>query len=291
MIAPVHPAERAVRLLPLPAKTALKEARHALDPVFRRVYRRRTGYRGALPPSALRARTGSPGFEAFIEGGRRHANELHAALNHLGRRPEEFSSVLDYGCGSGRVLVPFMGAWPGTAEFAGSDVDAEAVAWARGHHPRARWEVNRSQPPLAFADESFDLVYSVSIFTHFDEGLQLGWLEEVCRVLRPGGLGLVTVHGPHAFEECRSGRVVSNTRACAQRVASHHSLETEGFVFEPYVVDRWNAHDFPGVDEPFGMAFHAATYVGTAWSRWFEILDILPTALGGWQDIVAVRRP
>jgi SAM-dependent methyltransferase len=286
----VHPAERAVRLLPLPVKTAVKEARHGLDPVLRRTYRRRTGYRGPLPPSALRARTGSPGFAAFIDGGREHAGQLRGALELLGRRPEEFSSVLDYGCGSGRVLVPFIEGWPGTAGFAGSDVDAEAVAWARAHHPGARWEVNRSRPPLAFADDSFDLIYSVSIFTHFDEGHQLEWLDEVRRVLRPGGLALLTVHGPHAFEECRSGRVVSNTRSCAERVASHHSLAGDGFVFEPYVVDRWNTHDFPGVDEPFGMAFHDEGYVDRTWSRYFEVLDILPTALGGWQDIVAVRR-
>src|SRR3546814_2338282 len=48
-------------------------------------------------------------------------------------------------------------------------------------------------PPLAFADESFDLVYALSVFTHIPLELQRDWLDELRRVLVPGGYLLCTV--------------------------------------------------------------------------------------------------
>ena len=51
--------------------------------------------------------------------------------------------------------------------------------------------------------------------------------------MRPGGLALLSVHGCHAFKECSSGRLVSNSPSCARRMMSHHSLAEERFVYEP----------------------------------------------------------
>ena len=42
------------------AEAAAKAARHAADPVFVAAYRRRTGDQEPIPPSKIRARSGSP---------------------------------------------------------------------------------------------------------------------------------------------------------------------------------------------------------------------------------------
>jgi len=57
------------------------------------------------------------------------------------------------------------------------------------------FEVNGIEPPLAFRDDSFDLVYALSVFTHLTADLQLAWRDELRRVLKPGGRLLVTTHG------------------------------------------------------------------------------------------------
>jgi SAM-dependent methyltransferase len=41
----------------------------------------------------------------------------------------------------------------------------------------------------------FDFIYSISVFTHLTEYNQWFWMNELFRVLRPGGHLLFTVHG------------------------------------------------------------------------------------------------
>ena len=44
-------------------------------------------------------------------------------------------------------------------------------------------------------DNSVDVVYTISVFTHMSEAFQLEWMAELGRVLVPGGLLIFTTHG------------------------------------------------------------------------------------------------
>lgn len=287
----MNPLQRAVRLMPAPAKAAVKIARHAVDPVAVNLYRRRTHDGRPIPPSALRARTGLPEIQEYLQGGAATAVEIDRVLERVDRRLADSDAVLDFGCGSGRVLRFVHDRGRPGARFAGTDVDAPAIAWAGQHLPGMEWHVNRYRPPLPLGDAEFDLVYSVSIFSHLDEELQFAWLDEIARVTRPGGYALLSFHGPYAYEQCHSGRVVSNSRGCARRVSAHGDLEQERFIYEPYEISGWNERDFPGIDESFGMTFHSHAYVRDAWPRGkWEVVDVVPRALGGWQDVPLMRR-
>lgn len=54
------------------------------------------------------------------------------------------------------------------------------------------WEL---APPTPYVSESFDLVYALSVFSDLDEHLQRDWLAEFRRLLRPGGLLVLSVLG------------------------------------------------------------------------------------------------
>jgi SAM-dependent methyltransferase len=282
--------ERAVRLLPLPVKSLGKRARAAADPLFVAGYRARSRNREPIPPGALRARSGSPRLFSYMDGGRLAARDVAEGISRAGRSPDSVDDVLDFGCGSGRVIRHLPGHLPG-ARLHGSDVDADAIGWAQHNLPGIQFSVNPYRPPLPFEDDSFDLVYSISVFTHLNEQYQDDWLREIARVVRPGGLALLTVHGEYAFNEFKSGRYVSNTRSCSERVAVHGSIEDEGFVYEPYEITTWNGRDFPGIDDTFGLTFHSRDYVERHWGRTFEIQDVLPRHITGWQDLVLARKP
>jgi SAM-dependent methyltransferase len=141
-----------------------------------------------LPPRGLMVRVAGTGnADWFLRGGRAGFDAIAAHV-----QLDQLESVLDFGCGCGRVTRWWSG-FPGTV--AGSDVSDAAIEWCRANLPFARFELNALPPPLVFEDESFDLVYALSVFTHLTADLQLAWRDEVRRVLRPGGLLLLTTHG------------------------------------------------------------------------------------------------
>ena len=169
---------------------------------------------------------------------------------------DESASILDFGCGCGRVLR-YWRDHPGPV--AGSDRDDDAVAWCRRNLAFARIERNALEPPLSFADGAFDLVYALSVFTHLTADLQLAWRDELRRVLRPGGFLLVTTHGasylprlaPEERERFERGELVvrwadvAGTNLCSAYHPESYLRETfaEGFTLVEQVPE--GAHGNP----------------------------------------------
>jgi SAM-dependent methyltransferase len=240
-----------------------------------------------VPPRRLRARTGVPGAREFVGRGREAAAELAGALAAAGLGElAAFGSVLDFGCGSARVL-PHVAARAPEARCEGCDVDAEAIAWAAARHPELRLAAIGPSPPLPYRAASFALVYSISVFSHLDERAQDAWLAELARVLAPGGVALLSVHGPSAFERFRAGRARAGW--CPPGAFARGPLGDDELAFVPYVRSRLNALELPGVGERYGLAFHDHEYLRGHWSRWLEVAAIHERAITDWQDLVVCR--
>ncbi|WP_309092364.1 class I SAM-dependent methyltransferase [Phenylobacterium sp.] len=146
-----------------------------------------------MPPADLRvAVAGTAGQKWFSERGQADTAEvLRLARAHGAGGPLE---VLDLGCGCGRVarwLAPEV--IDGGGRFVGSDLNPKLVAWCQANLP-GEYRVNGLKPPLAEAEASLNLVYAYSVLTHLREPVAMAWLAEIARVLRPGGLALLTFH-------------------------------------------------------------------------------------------------
>jgi SAM-dependent methyltransferase len=151
-----------------------------------------------LPPSRLRVRVAGNADPAwFLEGGRLAEETLRGTLARVGLGLEDLASILDFGCGCGRV-TRWLAGIPG--EVRGSDFDGGAVAWCRTNLPFGKFVHNGLEPPLPFAAGELDLVYAFSVFTHLPVPLQHAWTAELVRVLRPGGLLLLSTHGERYVE-------------------------------------------------------------------------------------------
>jgi SAM-dependent methyltransferase len=151
-----------------------------------------------VPPAHLIVRVAGRGDTAwFLESGRLAAESINAAVARAGMPIEAVESILDFGCGCGRVVRQWTGL---DARLAGSDLSAEAIDWCRANLPFARFEVNGLSPPVAFEPESFELAYALSVLTHLPEAEQHAWLDELARVVRPDGLLLLTTHGERYLE-------------------------------------------------------------------------------------------
>ena len=99
--------------------------------------------------------------------------------------------------------------------------------------------------------------------------MQFAWLAELRRILRPGGLLLASFHGPHLFR----GTAALDARA----------FQARGFA---YVTSGTTA----GLPDFYQTAYHTHEYIREKWSSYFEVRDVLPSALNGHQDVAVVQK-
>ena len=147
-----------------------------------------------MPPARLRVLVnGIPDIEWFLASGRAQIGYLRELLADIGQPADQMDAILEFGCGCGR-----MTRWWGEAsgpELHACDYNRELVNWCKENLPFVRATVNELQPPLPYADDSFDLVYAFSVFTHLSVELAYEWLAELRRVAKPGAMIWFTVHG------------------------------------------------------------------------------------------------
>lgn len=153
-----------------------------------------------LPPPQIRVRVGAGNEDAegFLYMGRRSAEIVRGWLADEGVELDSLERILDFGCGCGRV-ARFWAELEGP-QIEGCDVDPRLIAWCQGHLPFMRAVTNELEPPAPYEDNSFDLIYAFSVFTHLPENLQHTWLRDLERMLRPGGWLLLTTHGERLLD-------------------------------------------------------------------------------------------
>ena len=206
----------------------------------------------------------------FYWTGRESVHDLERILSIAGRTLDSFESILDFGCGCGRMLL-WMEELNRTCALHGTDIDADAIRWCVEHAPYAEAKVNDADPPLGYPDGEFELVYGHSVFTHLDERRQDAWLTELQRVTSPGGFLVLSTHGEVAL-----GVDLWRIREC---------LRDEGIVF----IDDVYGPEYPA-PVWYQRTFHARRYVFDHWGRWFEIRAYVPGGALGVQDLILLQR-
>lgn len=221
-----------------------------------------------VPPPKLIVRVaGTPDAEWFLESGRLAAESIVETLERNGLRIEELDSILDFGCGCGRVIRHWRHLEATT--IVGTDYDEQLFDWCWRNLPFARFQTNDLKPPFKVADESFDFAYALSVFTHLPELLQFAWIDELARVLRPAGYLLLTTHGERYLD-----RLTSKERA--------------DFLAGQVVV-RWE--EVAGTN--LCTTFHPEAWVRRKLARGLEVLDFVPEGAKGnpHQDVYLLRKP
>lgn len=267
-------AERIAVRLPAGAKSAAQAGLSIVDPLVVARHRKRNGDRRPIPPVALRARVGGVSITSFQDAGEWTADLVEAAFAAAGRDLDASGPVLDLACGCGRTLAPLAERHP-SLELHGCDIDPPAVRWLASNHPLVRTQLNAFEPPLPYPDGHFGAVYSISLFTHLDAAGQDAWIAEVRRVLAPGGLAVLSVHSPEAFEAFASGE--RPTAIPPEQIAQHRPLDAAGFVYEASPPSRWNALRFIESGKGWGLAFHTEAWLREHWAPHFASLRVLRT--------------
>lgn len=152
----------------------------------------------ALPPPRLRQLVNgrSADAEHFVRIGEVMSASIRSATAASGFALEQMEAILDFGCGCGRVARHWA-ALEGP-QVHGCDYNEQLLEWCGANLPFVETIRNELDPPAPYPAESFDLIYALSVLSHLSEPLQQSWVAEFRRLLRPGGLLVVSVLGEQA---------------------------------------------------------------------------------------------
>ncbi len=145
-----------------------------------------------LPPDYMMYESFKLDYERYYINGQQTAEWLaQLVVPHIDLNG---ASVLDWGCGPARIVRHLKNLIP-EATYYGTDYNPDTIAWCSNTFDEIYFHSNDLMPGLVYEKEMFDLVYGISIFTHLSEEAHHAWLRELTRVLKPGGVLLLTLHG------------------------------------------------------------------------------------------------
>ncbi len=261
-------------------KKPLLALANTIDPLYVDAYRVINRHAGAIPSLEDRRRVGSGSIGKFLGSGLRCYSPIKRALAAHLEPPANERVVLDFGAGVGRTLQYSCREFK---HLHATDVDAAAVAYLKRAFPNAVVSVNDYTPPLDYPNAFFDAVYSVSLWTHLPLRDQFMWLKEMYRLVKVGGLVLITTNGFRSLADLRR-------KAPHWGDLSDQELETYGTMYREYPdIDVTIGHH-PGVTASCGLSVHAPSYIRRVWSKLFEVVDIQEGAIDDVQDLVVLRK-
>lgn len=152
-----------------------------------------------LPPDFYMYETFTLNYEKFYTNGKPTAQWV---LDYIREFIElEKRSILDWGCGTGRIVRHLPSLLNDSNTFYGTDYNDKYIKWCRENLEGIHFKNNQLNPSLDFKDSSLDVIYGISIFTHLSENLHYSWMKELTRVLKDKGIIFLTTHGEvHKFK-------------------------------------------------------------------------------------------
>jgi SAM-dependent methyltransferase len=233
-----------------------------------------------LPPRRLMHNTtGLTDAQAFAG----HGCDILAALALVSPRPlVEFRNVLDFGVGVGRLARMFKGF---RGRYIGVDVDGRHVQWVSSALDHVTAIATQPRRVLPLVDGQFDLIISVSVFTHMNEADQFFYLAELARVAKSGATLLLTVHGERALRrgETEPGVFKMLTIRRQGLEQARAAFCGDGFQF---ILQR--GHLTSRAYE-YGITFISEAYVRRKWTTYFDVVHLRAGAIHDFQDIVVLR--
>jgi SAM-dependent methyltransferase len=155
---------------------------------------RRDPYYGVITdPKFRRSGMNDQARQEFFESGRWHVGHvLEAIRRHIDPQFNP-TSVLDFGCGVGRVLIPFAAV---AQEVIGLDVSPSMLLEAKRNceeHCVTNAHLQLSDDTLSTLAGRFDLIHSCIVFQHIPVERGRSIFLKLLQHLIPGGVGAVQV--------------------------------------------------------------------------------------------------
>lgn len=162
-----------------------------------------------IPPPALLKKYRIGGGEFEVVG-----NRFLERFIKFGKINEE-SEILDIGCGIGRMAFALVKYLNSNGNYHGLDVNLRPINWLKEKYAEIdNFEFSvidikndwynpdgsiSSTYKFKFPENKFDFIFLTSVFTHTFKNVHENYLEEIHRLLKPGGRALITYYIMNEF--------------------------------------------------------------------------------------------
>jgi len=206
---------------------------------------------------------------------------------------DEPVNVLDFGCGVARQFLQLNRQYPRVKAHA-CDAHPDNVAYVKRTFPNADVYANNFDPPLKYADNTFDLVYSVSTFSHFSMDDARLWLKELGRVTKPGGLLCLTFNSytSIAWSHAR-GYITDFSAEDLTRVGHSYHVDEAGWYRRKAeeAVSEFGSNT-TGATRPTGDMFFSPEFANVfVEDLGLKLEAIAPGVIDRMQDLAVIRKP
>jgi SAM-dependent methyltransferase len=246
---------------------------------------------GTPPDQVQRDSVGSAGEQALREAFSFY-REIKKYGSDLGKALTPDSRVLDFGCGWGRIIRFFLKDVKAN-NLHGVDVNPQMIDFCRELFQYGNFSICSPLPPTEIPDESFDIIYAYSVFSHLAEPVHIRWVEEFSRILKPGGILIATTQARHFIELCRSlhGRT--------HKSGWHNSLSKAFLDTEAALADYDNGKFLfcatgggPSLPNSFyGEALIPREYVEREWTKYLILRDFVDDQNRQPQAVIVMQKP
>jgi SAM-dependent methyltransferase len=238
------------------------------------------GARPYVIPKEIHAMSGEK--MGFVAGGLYSADQILEAL----AASDLFSATeirrgLDFGGSTGRATLAMQWAHP-KAEWHLSDPIRKSVEWAGKNLQAVRSYASPVKPPMRYSDGMFDLVFAVSIWSHYNPGSAgMLWFDEMHRIVRRGGALVITTHGWPATVH----RLIGYT----SQDPIMNAMENDGYKFINVFPDNTD-WDPDTKDDDWGSSFIDLAWLRRAVEPKWRMKVVLPGRSDCNQDVVVLER-
>jgi SAM-dependent methyltransferase len=191
-------------------------------------------------------------------------------------------TILDFGCGAGRVLKYLPLSFCDSEAFIGTEIDYKQVDDFKTTNSNSRVDMVLTdiKPPISLlANETVGFAYALSVFTHMRLEDEIDWLNELARVLKQDGIAVVSIMSLGTLGWAKwMGSSFPND---FQLKLLQNGRDSSGL--------NLDIHDSIKDSEYYRNTYHTSNYIMDKWLEYFDILDILPYAFG-YQDAVVLRK-
>ncbi|MCU0541861.1 MAG: methyltransferase domain-containing protein [Oscillatoriaceae cyanobacterium Prado104] len=220
-------------------------------------------------------------------------SQIKQYAGKLGLKLGRDSRILDFGCGWGRIIRFFLKD-VAAENLYGIDVDSEMTDICIKTVRHGNYSAIKPLPPLEFSEGSFDIVYAYSVFSHLAEPVQIKWVEEFSRILKPGGIFLATTQARSFIELCRTLRNQSNTSNNWYHALAHSFVDTEAALAD-YDSGKF-LYSATGGGGPrdasfYGEAVIPPEYVKREWTKYFALCDFVDDPAVLTQALIVMQKP